>query len=64
MAVQTPIGLMVPVVRDADTKGLAQIAAEVKQLAAKVGKPPKVAFGVDVRDLCEMYWHRARGAAV
>lgn len=35
VAVQTPIGLMVPVVRDADTKGLAQIAAEVKQLAAK-----------------------------
>ncbi len=37
VAVQTPIGLMVPVVRDADIKGLAQIAAEVKQLAAKVG---------------------------
>ncbi len=39
VAVQTPIGLMVPIVRDADQKGLAQIAGEVKQLAAKVGVP-------------------------
>lgn len=37
VAVQTPIGLMVPIVRDADAKGLAEIAAEVKALAAKVG---------------------------
>lgn len=37
IAVQTPIGLMVPIVRDADAKGLAQIAAEVKELAGKVG---------------------------
>lgn len=28
---------MVPIVRDADAKGLAEIAADVKQLAAKVG---------------------------
>jgi pyruvate dehydrogenase E2 component (dihydrolipoamide acetyltransferase) len=36
VAVQTPAGLMVPVVRDADLKGLAAISAEVKELAGKV----------------------------
>jgi pyruvate dehydrogenase E2 component (dihydrolipoamide acetyltransferase) len=35
VAVQTPAGLMVPVVRNADKKGLAAIAADVKSLAAK-----------------------------
>ncbi|PSC68851.1 Dihydrolipoyllysine-residue acetyltransferase component of pyruvate dehydrogenase mitochondrial [Micractinium conductrix] len=40
VAVQTPLGLMVPIVKDADRKGLAAIAAEVKELAgrAKEGK--------------------------
>jgi hypothetical protein len=37
VAVQTPNGLMVPVVRDADILGLAEISATVKELAAKVG---------------------------
>ena len=36
VAVQTEAGLMVPVVRDADLKGLSAIAAEVRDLAAKV----------------------------
>lgn len=35
VAVQTPAGLMVPVVRNADKKGLAAISADVKSLAAK-----------------------------
>ena len=35
VAVDTPNGLVVPVVRDADKKGLAEIAAEVSQLAGK-----------------------------
>lgn len=40
VAVQTPVGLMVPIVKNADGKGLAAIAAEVKELAgrAKEGK--------------------------
>ena len=40
VAVQTPTGLMVPIVKNADAKGLATIAAEVKELAekAKAGK--------------------------
>lgn len=40
VAVQTPTGLMVPIVKNADSKGLAAIAAEVKELAekAKAGK--------------------------
>lgn len=36
VAVQTEAGLMVPIVRDADLKGLRSIAAEVKELAGKV----------------------------
>lgn len=36
VAVQTPGGLMVPVVRDADVLGLAEISATVKELAQKV----------------------------
>ena len=35
VAVQTPAGLMVPIVRNADTKGLAAISSDVKALAAK-----------------------------
>jgi pyruvate dehydrogenase E2 component (dihydrolipoamide acetyltransferase) len=35
VAVQTDAGLMVPIVRGADTKGLAAISADVKALAAK-----------------------------
>ncbi|MEW5316600.1 MAG: hypothetical protein WDW38_007963 [Sanguina aurantia] len=35
VAVQTPLGLMVPIVRDADRKGLASISGDVKALAAK-----------------------------
>lgn len=35
IAVDTPHGLMVPVVRDADRKGLWQIAAEIADLAAR-----------------------------
>ena len=33
---QTPAGLLTPVVRSADAKGLAQISAEVHTLAEKV----------------------------
>lgn len=36
VAVQTPAGLMVPVVRDADLKGLQTISEDVKLLASKV----------------------------
>lgn len=36
VAVQTPVGLMVPVVRDADLKGLQTISEDVKLLASKV----------------------------
>eukprot|EP00238_Polyblepharides_amylifera_P002070 CAMPEP_0196589144 /NCGR_PEP_ID=MMETSP1081-20130531/62819_1 /TAXON_ID=36882 /ORGANISM="Pyramimonas amylifera, Strain CCMP720" /LENGTH=415 /DNA_ID=CAMNT_0041911867 /DNA_START=444 /DNA_END=1691 /DNA_ORIENTATION=- len=35
VAVQTEHGLMVPIVKDADTKGLVAISADVKSLAAK-----------------------------
>ena len=35
IAVDTPDGLMVPVVRDADQKGIWEIAAEVSELAHK-----------------------------
>ena len=35
IAVDTPHGLMVPVIRDADTKGLWQIGAEIADLAAR-----------------------------
>ena len=35
IAVQTPAGLMVPIVRDADLKGLSGISADVKALAGK-----------------------------
>jgi pyruvate dehydrogenase E2 component (dihydrolipoamide acetyltransferase) len=35
VAVETENGLMVPVLRDADKKGIVQIAAEVSELAAK-----------------------------
>jgi len=38
IAVDTPHGLMVPVVRDADTKGLWQIAAEIVDLATRAQK--------------------------
>ena len=36
IAVQTPNGLMVPVVRDSHSKGLTEIGAAVKALAGKV----------------------------
>lgn len=36
IAVQTPVGLMVPIVRDADQLGLLEINGEVKALAKKV----------------------------
>lgn len=36
VAVQTPAGLMVPVIRDADLKGLQAISEDVKLLASKV----------------------------
>eukprot|EP00195_Chlamydomonas_chlamydogama_P014381 CAMPEP_0202890986 /NCGR_PEP_ID=MMETSP1392-20130828/1202_1 /ASSEMBLY_ACC=CAM_ASM_000868 /TAXON_ID=225041 /ORGANISM="Chlamydomonas chlamydogama, Strain SAG 11-48b" /LENGTH=545 /DNA_ID=CAMNT_0049574645 /DNA_START=324 /DNA_END=1961 /DNA_ORIENTATION=+ len=35
VAVQTPVGLLTPIVRDSDKKGLAAISADVKSLAAK-----------------------------
>lgn len=38
IAVDTPHGLMVPVIRDADTKGLWQIAAEITDLAGRAQK--------------------------
>jgi pyruvate dehydrogenase E2 component (dihydrolipoamide acetyltransferase) len=36
VAVNSPAGLMVPFVRDADRKGLLAISQEVKELAGKV----------------------------
>ena len=36
IAVQTPSGLMVPVVKDSDSKGLTEIGLAVKDLAGKV----------------------------
>ena len=36
IAVQTPSGLMVPVVKDSDSKGLTEIGSAVKSLAGKV----------------------------
>lgn len=36
IAVQTPNGLMVPVVKDSDSKGLTEIGSAVKALAGKV----------------------------
>ena len=41
VAVQTPGGLMVPVVRDADLLGLAEIGATVRQLAEKARRSYK-----------------------
>ncbi|MEH6835430.1 2-oxo acid dehydrogenase subunit E2 [Falsihalocynthiibacter arcticus] len=38
IAVDTPHGLMVPVVRDADKKGLWQIASEIRDLASRAQK--------------------------
>lgn len=38
IAVDTPHGLMVPVVRDVDQKGLWQIASEIADLAARAGQ--------------------------
>ena len=39
VAVQTPGGLMVPIVHDADALGLSEISAKVKDLATKVSLP-------------------------
>ena len=39
VAVQTPGGLMVPIVHDADALGLSEISAKVKDLATKVSVP-------------------------
>ena len=39
VAVQTPGGLMVPIVHDADALGLSEISAKVKDLATKVSPP-------------------------
>ena len=36
IAVQTPSGLMVPVVKETDSKGLTEIGVAVKELAGKV----------------------------
>ena len=38
VAVQTPGGLMVPIVHDADALGLSDISAKVKDLATKVSR--------------------------
>ena len=40
VAVQTPGGLMVPIVHDADTLGLGDISATVKDLATRVSPSP------------------------
>lgn len=60
---QTPIGLMVPIVRDADQKGLAQIAAEVKALAAKVGAGvrKRSRFGAVAASEHGLSWPAVRG---
>lgn len=46
VAVQTPHGLMVPVIRNTDRLGLSDINAEVKMLASKVApyrpRPPRL----------------------
>ena len=39
VAVQTPGGLMVPILHDADALGLSEISAKVKDLATKVNIP-------------------------
>ena len=39
VAVQTPNGLMVPIVKRADELGLLEISAQVKALAKKVRRP-------------------------
>jgi hypothetical protein len=50
VAVQTPIGLLTPIVRDADVKGLAAISSDVKTLAKKVSfLGTKPAVKVDCR---------------
>ncbi len=36
IAVQTPVGLMVPILRNADGRGLTDISSGIKALAAKV----------------------------
>lgn len=36
IAVQTPSGLMIPIVRNADQKGLGDISIDIKSLAKKV----------------------------
>ena len=46
VAVQTPGGLMVPVVRDADLLGLAEIGATVRQLAEKARRSHKPVLGL------------------
>ena len=38
IAVQTPVGLMVPILRNADGRGLTDISAGIKTLAGKVQK--------------------------
>lgn len=40
VAVQTPAGLMVPFIPDADVLGLSDISTAVKQLASRVPSPP------------------------
>ena len=44
VAVQTPGGLMVPVVRNADLLGLAEIGATVKELAGRVRANPTLPY--------------------
>ena len=46
VAVQTPGGLMVPIVHDADALGLSEISAKVKDLATKVSVPMRSGPGI------------------
>ena len=65
IAVQTPNGLMVPVVKDSHSKGLTEIGSAVKALANKVSKLTKIAilllcqvlvgFACDMLTSC-MWW--------
>jgi pyruvate/2-oxoglutarate dehydrogenase complex dihydrolipoamide acyltransferase (E2) component len=60
VAVQTEHGLMVPVVKDADKKGLSTISEDVKVLAGKARsntlKPQDYEVGYENQELCSLTW--------
>ena len=62
VAVQTPGGLMVPIVHDADALGLSDISAKVKDLATKVSRQSRPFLAAQIC-VCEHHGY-ARQAAV